>query len=61
MEEGKKGRFEASFHQKEPLAMSFDYSIGYAIYVDEHILKRSISFVCLNLSKKILLHIGSFL
>lgn len=41
--------------------MSFGYSIGYVIYIDEHILKRSISFVCLNLSKKILLHIGSFL
>lgn len=61
MEEGKKGRFKASLRQKEPLALSFCYSIVYVIYIDEHILKSSISAVCLNLSKKIWLRIGSFL
>lgn len=60
MEEGNKGIFEASFHPKECLALSFFYSIVYVIYIDEHILKSSISSVCLNLSKK-LLHIGTFL
>lgn len=61
MEEGNKGIFEAPFHPKESLGMSFFYSIVYMIYRDEHILKTSISSVCLNLFKKIVLHIHSFL
>ena len=61
MEEGNKGIFEVSFHPEEFLAALFFYSIVYVIYIGEHILKNGISSVCLNLSNKILLHIGSFL
>lgn len=60
MEKGNKGIFEASFHPKESRAMSCFCSTVCMIYIDEQILRSSISSVCLNLSKKISLCIGSF-
>ena len=56
MEEGNKGMFEASFHPKESLAMSFFYSIVYVIYIDEHILKSSISSMFKSFQEDIITH-----